>query len=204
MSRTNPNERSPAMIRHAALSAAVIVMIAAGQVLAPAGEVLAQTEGSPPAAPPAPTTPAAPATPEAPAVPGPAEPASPPSPTEAQPPAAGAQQEPTDAVLPVVHYGEEGLPDRVKAMRRRILDATRTGDLEALRPVIQSNEMPPALSGGGNDDPIATLRLLSGDDKGREILAILQEMLEAGYVHVDVGTPQEMFIWPYFARFPLD
>ncbi len=195
------------MIRHAALSAAVIVMIATGQVVSQSAEVLAQAEGSPPAAPSAPTTPttpAVPATPQAPAVPGPAEPASPPAASQAQPPAAGAQQDTADAALPVVHYGEEGLPDRVKSMRRRILDATRTGDLEALRPVLQSNEMPPALSGGGNDDPIATLRLLSGDDKGREILAILQEMLEAGYVHVDVGTPQEMFIWPYFARYPLD
>jgi hypothetical protein len=192
------------MIRRAALSAAVIVMIAAGQVVASTSNGLAQTEGSPPAAPPTPTAPAAPETPQPPAVAEPAAPASPPAATEAQPPAGGTQQETADASLPVVRYGEEGLPDRVRSMRRRILEATRTGELEALRPVLQSNEMPPALSGGGNDDPIATLRLLSGDDKGREILAILQEMLEAGYVHVDVGTPQEMFIWPYFARYPLD
>ena len=187
------------MIRHAALSAAVIVMIATGPAVARTeGMVVAQTEGTPPAAP---TTPVTPSAPQAPAAPGAAEPA-PPSTT---PPAAAGTQPPADAAaLPEVHYGEEGLPDKVKSMRRRILDATRTGDLEALRPVLQSNEMPPALSGGGSDDPIGTLRLLSGDEKGREILAILQEMLEAGHVHVDVGTPQEMYIWPYFARFPLD
>ena len=29
-------------------------------------------------------------------------------------------------------------------------------------------------------------------------------MLEAGYVHVDVGTPDEVYLWPYFARYPID
>ena len=28
-------------------------------------------------------------------------------------------------------------------------------------------------------------------------------MLETGFVHVDVGTPQEIYLWPYFARIPL-
>ena len=36
-----------------------------------------------------------------------------------------------------------------------------------------------------------------------EIMAILTEILEAGYVHADVGSAQEMYIWPYFARYPL-
>ena len=35
-------------------------------------------------------------------------------------------------------------------------------------------------------------------------ISILIEVLDAGYVHVDVGTPDEMYIWPYFARYPLD
>ena len=34
-------------------------------------------------------------------------------------------------------------------------------------------------------------------------MAILIEILEAGFVHVDVGTSQEMYLWPYFARMPL-
>lgn len=134
------------------------------------------------------------------------------SPTQpAPPPAAGeaspkpdAPPQPSSDALPQVFYGEDGLPDKVRAMRRRIVEATKTGDLEKLRPVIESNETPPSLPGEGNaSDPIATLKLLSGDQKGAEILAILQEVLDAGYVHVDAGTPQEMFIWPYFARHPL-
>ena len=38
----------------------------------------------------------------------------------------------------------------------------------------------------------------------QEILAILEEVLSAGYVHVDAGTPQELYVWPYFFALPLD
>jgi hypothetical protein len=53
-------------------------------------------------------------------------------------------------------------------------------------------------------DPIAFLKGLSGDKEGQEILAIMEEVLNAGYVHVDVGTPQELYVWPYFFALPLD
>jgi len=160
----------------------------------------AMAQDNAPTTPPAAATPTAPASPDAPSAPTIAEPAPPEEPADSTAPT---DADADKAPLPEVHYGEEGLPDKVRDMRRRILEATRTGDLEALRPVIESNEMPPALSGGESDDAIATLKLLSGDDKGREILAILQEVLDAGYVHVDVGTPQDMYIWPYFTRIPL-
>jgi hypothetical protein len=182
-------------IRRAVLPALVVF-------LAGALPLAAETAADQPAAttaPAAPATPAAPVAPEAPPAPAAAAPAAPTT------PAPGADDDTADnKTVPQVFYGEDGLPDKVKAMRRRILDATRTGELDALRPVIEANEMPPAFSGGDTDDPIATLKLLSGDEKGREILAILQEVLEAGYVHVDVGTPQEMYVWPYFTRYPLD
>src|SRR3990170_2119306 len=57
---------------------------------------------------------------------------------------------------------------------------------------------------GGVPNPIEYLKSLSGDPEGREILALLIEVFEAGYVHVDVGTPDEMYVWPYFARYPVD
>lgn len=108
------------------------------------------------------------------------------------------------ADLPEIHYDEEGLPEPVRRMRQAILDAARSGDPEALRPVLESNEVMPTLSFGDFDDPIAYLKQTSGDDAGQEILAILTEVMEAGWVHVDVGTPQEKYIWPYFASYPLD
>jgi hypothetical protein len=180
------------MLRRAVLPAVLAALLG---VTLPA---LAETAPQPAPETAAPTTPAAPATPAVPAAPVAPSTTAPASPNAA----AGDQDE--SKTVPQVFYGEDGLPDKVKAMRRRILDATRTGELESLRPVIESNPEPPAFSGGDTDDPIATLKLLSGDDKGREILAILQEILEAGYVHVDVGTPQEMYVWPYFTRYPLD
>jgi len=146
-----------------------------------------------PATPPQPTTPPA----AAPQVAAPAAPETPPAANDA------ANLAPSGG-LPQVFYGEEGLPAPVKALRAKILAATHTGDLESLRPIFEANGESPQLSGGDSDDPIATLKLLSGDPKGREILAILEEVLEAGFVHVDVGTPQEMYIWPYFTRYPLD
>jgi hypothetical protein len=106
--------------------------------------------------------------------------------------------------IPQVSYGDADLPPPVKELRQKLLAAIKTGELESLRPIITANGVTPELSGGDSDDPIATLKLLAGDPKGREILAIMEDVLEAGYVHVDVGTPQEAYVWPYFARFPLD
>jgi hypothetical protein len=106
--------------------------------------------------------------------------------------------------LPDIQYDPGLLPERVRVMRDRILEAAKSGDPEKLRVVIESNEMPPSFSIGEETDPIKGLIEQSVDGKGREILAILAEVMEAGYAHVDVGTPQEMYIWPYFARYPLD
>ncbi len=124
------------------------------------------------------------------------------TPPEAADPAAGTPDAAVD--LPVVTYGDIDLPKPVQRMRAQMLDAAASGDVERLRPVLEANEVMPTLSFSGFDDPIAFLKTSSGDGEGRELLAILMEVLESGWVHVDVGTPQEMYIWPYFARYPLD
>lgn len=109
------------------------------------------------------------------------------------------------ATKPDVFYDPGLLPDPVRAMRDRILEAALSGDLEKLRLVIQSNEMPPAFSfGEDKGDPIAAMKEQSNDGEGLEVMAILAEVLEAGYVHVDEGTPQEMYLWPYFAQYPIN
>ncbi len=105
---------------------------------------------------------------------------------------------------PQVFYGDADLPAPVRELRQKLLTAIKTGELESLRPIFAANGGNPDLPGGESDDPIATLKLLAGDPKGREILAIMEDVLEAGYVHVDVGTPQEAYVWPYFARYPLN
>jgi hypothetical protein len=105
---------------------------------------------------------------------------------------------------PDVLYDPGLLPDPVRAMRDKILEAALSGETDRLKAVIQSNEMPPVFSfGEDGGDPIKAMKEQSNDGEGREVMAILAEVLEAGYVHVDQGTPQEMYLWPYFARYPI-
>lgn len=110
-----------------------------------------------------------------------------------------------DADVPTVEYDTDKLPPAVRRLREQIMDAAATGDPEKLKPIIEANGEPPAFSYNDiGDDPIEYLRSLSADPEGREILAILIEMLESGYVHVGAGTPDEMYVWPYFAHYPVD
>jgi len=108
--------------------------------------------------------------------------------------------------VPTVEYDVSKLPAPVQALRERLLAAAKTGDIEQLKPLLEGGAHPPNLGADATQDRdrIGFLKSISGDPEGREILAILSEVLEAGYVHVDVGTPQELYIWPYFARYPLD
>jgi hypothetical protein len=122
-------------------------------------------------------------------------------------PAPGAIKDVPDnkpAVKPDVYYDPGLLPDAVRIMRDKILEAALSGDTDKLKIVIQTNEMPPAFSFGEDQgDPIAAMKTQSNDGEGREVMAILAEVLEAGFVHVDKGTPQEMYVWPYFAQYPI-
>ncbi|MDN3718416.1 hypothetical protein QW131_02205 [Roseibium salinum] len=101
-------------------------------------------------------------------------------------------------------YNTAVLPKPVARMHDQLMEAALSGDMERLRMVLESNEMPPTLSFGETGDPIEFLKSSSGDGEGFEIMAILADVLDAGFVHVDAGTPQEMYVWPYFARYPLD
>lgn len=110
-----------------------------------------------------------------------------------------------NAPLPEVIYDLARLPAPARRMRELILEATKSGDPEKLRPLIGLGDDVTQLSLGGMDgDPIEFLKGLSGDGQGQEILAILEEILEAGFVHIDPGTPVELFVWPYFFAYPLE
>lgn len=99
------------------------------------------------------------------------------------------------------------LPPNTREMRDAILDAAHTGAIEELRHVIEWNELPPGFSDKPIDDPIAFLKSVSGDGEGREILAILINMLELDYAKVRQGQDAEntaVYVWPYLAEVPLD
>ena len=97
------------------------------------------------------------------------------------------------------------LPKLVSAMRSRILQACRTGDIEALRVPIDRNEVRPLFEKGAHRDPgadpIETLKKLSFDGKGHETLALLRAVLSQACVR-EVRGPVTMYVWPAFAFAP--
>lgn len=110
-----------------------------------------------------------------------------------------------DIPVPEILRDISALPEPVQRMRELIMEAAKTGDVEQLRPLLGTGENMTSLSFGGiESDPIAFLRGTSGDGQGQEILAILLEVLEAGFVRMDPGTEQELYVWPYFYATPLD
>lgn len=110
-----------------------------------------------------------------------------------------------DSVPLAIHYGEDNLPGPVRDLRTRLIEIARTGEIEALRPYIETGARPTALSVVPvEDDPIEFLRRASGDGDGVEILAILLEVLMSGHVHMDPGGSEEIHVWPYFTQVPLE
>src|SRR3972149_5045412 len=61
----------------------------------------------------------------------------------------------------------------------------------------------PVFSFGGEKDPLEYWKSSYPDSEGLEALAILVEVLESPFVLLDRGTPQEMYVWPYFVGIPL-
>ena len=132
------------------------------------------------------------------------------SPAMSQPtrekPAGTKKQQPRQA-LPQIKYGTDGLPSQVLEMREAIIGAVRSGQIEELRYAWELNELKPDLGVQPVPDPIVHWKQISGDGEGREVLAALGEILEAGYVMLPLGPDLEnngIFVWPYFAEVPLD
>lgn len=104
-----------------------------------------------------------------------------------------------DAPPAEIIYDIEKAPEPVRRMRQLIMDAATTGDISRLRPLMNPGPDQTQVQLEGSDkDPIDTLKSLSGDPEGREILAILLDILSTGFAHVDKGTPDEAYVWPYF------
>lgn len=117
---------------------------------------------------------------------------------ESEPAASKAETPPTTTPVPA-QYDLTALPDPVKRMLESMVVAAQSGDIETMRPVLESNELKPMVSAGAVDDPIAYWKRVSADAEGREILAAMLNVLSSGYVRVGEGR-EEMFVWPYFAE----
>jgi hypothetical protein len=118
-------------------------------------------------------------------------------------PAAKSQPAPASSNQPEIITDLSRLPEPVADMRARILAAARSGDLKRLVAVMQASSTLPIFSQSTGQDPITYWRTNYPDSDGLEILATLIDILDAPFVHVDEGTPEEMYVWPYFARVPL-
>jgi hypothetical protein len=108
--------------------------------------------------------------------------------------------------LPQVRYGTEGLPAPVREMREAILAAAKAGRIEELREAYDLNDHKPDLGADPKGDPVAHWKRISGDGEGREVLAALSLILEAGYVALPLGADLEnnrVYVWPYFAEVSL-
>ncbi len=91
------------------------------------------------------------------------------------------------------------LPAPVKHMREQLVEAAASGDIARLRALMGTGATQTQVMNGEFEDPIETLKSFSGDAEGQEILAILLDILSTGAAHFDVGTPDEAYVWPYFA-----
>jgi hypothetical protein len=91
------------------------------------------------------------------------------------------------------------LPSAVADMRGRILKAARSGDLQKLVALMQASGGMPMFSHTQRQDPVAIWKEAFPDSDGVEVLSILAAILDAGAVRLEAGTPQELYLWPYFA-----
>lgn len=99
----------------------------------------------------------------------------------------------------------EDLPIPVQEMRDAILIAVASGDIEELRIALEWNELPPELGMPKDTDPIEQFRKISKDGEGREILAILGDLLAEAPAQLPIGPDPEnssVFVWPYLSELP--
>jgi hypothetical protein len=123
-----------------------------------------------------------------------------PDPLVGKSPAATPHGAAADGPAPEIFHDISKAPEPVRKMRQMIVEAAASGDIERLRSLLGTGAAQTQITGGEGEDPITTLKGFSGDGDGLEVLAILLDILSTGYARVDAGTPEEAYVWPYFAN----
>jgi hypothetical protein len=112
------------------------------------------------------------------------------------------------AEFPVtVGFDSGGLPINVAEMREAILAAAHSGDVTELLIPIQWNELPPDFGEKPVKETLLDWQKQSHDGSGREMLALLANILAGPYAVRRQGPDVEnakIYIWPAFAELPLD
>ena len=99
------------------------------------------------------------------------------------------------------------LPAPVEEMRQAILAAAHSGNIEDLRVPLDWNELKPDVAAPKGEDALAHWKKLSGDGQGREILAVLADILQMRPAELPLGKDLEnniIYVWPYLAEAKLD
>ncbi|WP_418136791.1 hypothetical protein [Agrobacterium sp. El2ro-1b] len=115
-----------------------------------------------------------------------------------------AKPDTTPEMSVVIEHDISKASEPVRKLRQQIIDAAASGDIEKLRPFIVAGQNQFRIEGSDSEDPIAALKSYSGDPDGLEVLAIIIDLLSTGYAHIDAGTPDEAYVFPYFAGKPLN
>lgn len=103
---------------------------------------------------------------------------------------------------PKVLYDATATPQFVQRLLNMINNAARTGDIEEMRAVVETNELKPMVAARHIEDPIAYWKAQSVDGSGRDILATMLNILNSGFVLKGEGN-DGMYVWPYFAELDL-
>ena len=126
--------------------------------------------------------------------------------TPASPPLPPKDPPSTEALTPKsaskVLYDLGALPDPVQRTLTEIIFTAETGDIEAMRPVLEAREIRPMVAAEFVSDPIAYWKKQSTDGTGRDVLAAMLNVLASGYVLSGEGR-DATYVWPYFADMDL-
>lgn len=101
----------------------------------------------------------------------------------------------------------EPLPPAAEDTRQAILSAVHSGAIEELEVAYELGDQKPDIGQSGVADPVAHWKKLSADGEGREVLAVLGNLLSVGAAQVAMGRDPEnnaVYVWPYLAELPLD
>jgi hypothetical protein len=99
------------------------------------------------------------------------------------------------------------LPQHVAEMRDMILAAAKSGKLDDLKSALEISDVSPDTGLAPADDAIAAFKAASADGEGREILAVMAEILEMPPAALPLGKDLEnnlIYVWPYLSERPIE
>ena len=88
-------------------------------------------------------------------------------------------------------------------MRERILAAAKSGDPQQMLALMQSGDTMPVFSHTQKLDPTAIWKEAYPESDGLEALSTLVTILDIPFARFAPDTPQDTYVWPYFALTPL-